>query len=98
VPWPLWRRRRFAPIRVAAEALEPEAGLLADADPIGFAEALSELGAALARNPGGVGAVALRAATDAGLRAAATVLRALGVAIDGPVASDRRDRRFADEA
>jgi polyhydroxyalkanoate synthase len=84
--------------RVVAEALEPEAGLLADADPIGFAAALNELGAGLARNPSAVGAVALRAATDAGLAAAATVLRALGVSMDGPAAPDRRDRRFADEA
>jgi polyhydroxyalkanoate synthase len=84
--------------RVAAEALEPEAGLLADADPIGFADALGELGAALARNPWVVGGVAQRAAADAGFAAAATALRAAGVSMDGPLAPDRRDRRFADEA
>jgi polyhydroxyalkanoate synthase len=84
--------------RVAAEALEPEAGLLADADPSGFAEALSELGTALARDPMAVGAVVGRTAADAGLAAVATALRACGLPMDGPVGPDRRDRRFADEA
>jgi polyhydroxyalkanoate synthase subunit PhaC len=83
---------------VAAEALEPEAGLLADADPLGFAEALSELGAALAVDPWAIAEVSQRAAVDAGLAVAATALRAVGVSIDGPVVPDRRDRRFADPA
>ena len=84
--------------RVAAEALEPEAGLLADADPIGFAEALGELGAALARDPLAVGAVAAQTATDLGLAGAAAAVRAFGAPVDGPVAPERRDRRFADPA
>jgi polyhydroxyalkanoate synthase len=84
--------------REAAEALEPEAGLLADADPIGFAEALSELGTALARDPWAVGAIFGRTAADAGVAAVTTALRAWGISMDGPVRPERRDRRFADEA
>ena len=84
--------------RAAAEALEPEAGMLADADPMGFADALSELGAALARDPMACSSVALRLGTDLGLAGAATALRTLGISMGGPVEPARRDRRFADPA
>jgi poly[(R)-3-hydroxyalkanoate] polymerase subunit PhaC len=82
----------------AAEALEPEAGLLADADPIGFVDAITELAGGLARRPLAVSSVALRLGTELGLSGVATGLRALGVRVDGRIAPDRRDRRFKDPA
>jgi polyhydroxyalkanoate synthase subunit PhaC len=83
---------------VAAEALEPEAGLLADGDPAGFAESLRELGAALGRDPAALGSVGMRLGLDLWLAAGATALRTLGMPVDGRIAPERRDRRFADPA
>jgi polyhydroxyalkanoate synthase subunit PhaC len=84
--------------QVAPEALEPEAGLLADADPIGFAEALQGLGGALLADPMDVGAVWMRTGADLALAGVATALRAFGLSVDGRIAPDRRDRRFVDRA
>jgi len=42
---------------VAAEALEPEAGMLADADPIGFADAMADLGRAFSRDPSSLASI-----------------------------------------
>jgi polyhydroxyalkanoate synthase subunit PhaC len=84
--------------RVAAEALEPEAGLLADADPIGFADALRDLAAALARDPVATAGIGLRAAADVGMATSAAVLRAFGVPARARIEPEARDRRFADPA
>jgi len=83
---------------VAAEALEPEAGLLADADPIGFLDAMTGLAGALARSPLAVSSVALRFGTDLGLSGVATWLRTVGVPAPGRIAPEARDRRFKDPA
>ena len=60
--------------RRAAEALEPEAGLLADADPIGLTDALTELGGALVRDPATIAAIGLRAAFGLAMTGATTAL------------------------
>jgi polyhydroxyalkanoate synthase subunit PhaC len=84
--------------RRAAEALEPEAGLLADADPIGLTDALTELGGALVRDPATIAAIGLRAAFGLAMTGATTALRAFGMPAAGPVEPERSDRRFSDEA
>jgi polyhydroxyalkanoate synthase len=81
-----------------AEALEPEAGLLADADPLGFADAVRELGGALARDPVAATSVAVRLGTDLMCAGMATTLRAAGIPIRGRIQPEARDRRFADPA
>ena len=83
---------------VAAEALEPEAGLLADSDPVGFADAMGDLTRALSRDPLGVASIALRTGTDLGMAGVATALRAAGLAAEPAIWADRRDRRFSDAA
>ena len=83
---------------VAAEALEPEAGLLADSDPVGFADAMGDLTRALSRDPLGVASIALRTGTDLGMAGVATALRAAGLAAEPAISADRRDRRFSDAA
>jgi polyhydroxyalkanoate synthase subunit PhaC len=84
--------------QAAAEALEPEAGLLADSDPIGFVDATVRLAGGLARRPLATSSVALRLGTDLGLSAVATGLRALGVDAAGRAAPAPRDERFRDPA
>src|SRR5690348_10947295 len=84
--------------QVAAEALEPEAGLLADSDPIGFADATMELAAGLARRPLAAGYAAWRLGAELGLAGAATWMRALGLDASGRIAAGARDRRFKDPA
>jgi polyhydroxyalkanoate synthase len=83
---------------VAAEALEPEAGLLADSDPIGFVDATIEMAAGLARRPLAAGYVALRLGADLGLAGAASWMRALGLEVGGRIEPGPRDRRFKDPA
>jgi len=83
---------------VAAEALEPEAGLLADSDPVGFADAMGDLTRALSRDPLGVASIALRTGTDLGMAGVATALRAVGLTAEPAISADRRDRRFSDGA
>ena len=78
--------------------MEPEAGLLADSDPIGFVDATVRLAGGLARRPLATSSVALRLGTDLGLSAVATGLRALGVAAAGRAAPAPRDKRFKDPA
>ena len=92
------RERERSEARRAAELLEPEAGLLADADPIGLVEALTELGGALARDPATLGRVGLRTALDLALTGATTFARALGLPATGRVEPERGDRRFSDKA
>jgi polyhydroxyalkanoate synthase len=78
-----------------AEALEPEAGLLADADPIGFGDSLKELGTALAGDPLGVSAAgAARDRFEPGRRCVGAAGGRGGA--DGRIEPDGRDRRFAD--
>ncbi|MBW3604780.1 MAG: alpha/beta fold hydrolase [Actinobacteria bacterium] len=78
-----------------ADILTPEAGLIADADPVLFGRALARaLGGAMT-NPAGASRATLSflaTLTDAG-RATANLM--LGRAVDGPVPSDD-DRRFSD--
>ena len=83
---------------VAAEALEPEAGLLADADPAGFADALGELGSALVRDPVAYSSAALRLGTDLAMAGASVALRSVGLPAPPRLAPERRDRRFKDPA
>ena len=83
---------------VAAEALEPEAGMLADADPIGFADAMADLGRAFSRDPSSLASIAMRTGTDLGLAGVATALRAFGLPAEPQIRAERRDRRFADAA
>ena len=87
--------RRLDP-EVAAQALAPQAALLADADPIGLIDAMTDLtGRAHAAC---ASSVALRFGTDLGLPGVATGLRRLGVPVPGRIAPQRRDRRFKDPA
>lgn len=81
-----------------AEALEPEAGLLADADPVGFAEALTKLGAGLVRQPLACSRIALRLGGDLGLAGAGIALRSVGIRANGRIEPEPHDRRFADPA
>src|SRR6266446_566361 len=91
------RNGRDAPI-AAADAVGPEARLVAAIDPLALGEAGAQLVAGLARNPAGVlqafGSYAsgLAAATSAG------VARAFGVDAPGPVEPARKDKRFSDPA
>jgi len=89
--------RRLDP-EVAPQALEPQAALLADADPIGLIDAMTDLSGALARTPLAASSVALRFGTDLGLPGVATGLRRLGVPVPGRIAPQRSDRRFNDPA
>jgi polyhydroxyalkanoate synthase subunit PhaC len=84
--------------QVAAEALEPEAGLLADSDPIGFVDATVELASALAQRPLAATTVALRLGAELGLSGLATGLRTLGIKAPGRAAPPPRDKRFKDPA
>ncbi len=82
----------------AAEALGPEAELIASLDPVSFGRALAEMANGLARHPG---AAALAGLTYAAGLAAATAVswaRALGVATSPPAAPPPGNRRFADPA
>src|SRR4029453_17537177 len=71
----------------AAEALGPEAGLVAGLDPVSLARAMAEVGAGLVRHPWG-GALA-------GFRYRAG---RVGANPPPPTPAPARDRRFADDA
>lgn len=86
------------PGSTAAEALGPEAALVARIDPVSFGPALGRLGLGLAMNPVAAGAAWVRyVAAVAGATAAAGA-RALGVQVQGPIDPEPEDRRFADPA
>ncbi|MDH3227055.1 MAG: poly-beta-hydroxybutyrate polymerase, partial [Thermoleophilia bacterium] len=71
-----------------------EADVLGAADPLGFAEAWAKGAAALAENPDGVAEAWQRYASDLMAAQAAAVSRGLGGDAEGPVAPNRKDRRF----
>jgi polyhydroxyalkanoate synthase subunit PhaC len=81
---------------LATEALGPETKLLAGLDTAGFADALEQVGAALAGRPGEVAVAVSRYAAALAEAGWASVSLALGVAVPGPFAVDPRDRRFQD--
>ncbi len=81
---------------LATEALGPETKLLAGLDTAGFAEALEQVGAALASRPGEVTVAATRYASALAESSWASVGRSFGVAVPGPIEVDPRDRRFQD--
>ena len=83
---------------VTVEAVEPEAKLLAGADPLGFADALGEVGSALAASPLRALAATQRAATDMWAAAWAAARPATGLPAEPVVTPEPRDRRFRDPA
>ncbi len=82
----------------AADAVGPEAEILAAVDPLALGKSVEQLIAGLARNP--LGAAQALGSYASGLVAAtsAAAARALGGDAPGPVAPDRKDRRFGDPA
>jgi polyhydroxyalkanoate synthase subunit PhaC len=82
----------------AAEALEPESGLLGSADPVAFGRALARVGAGVVRHPLDAGLAWLRYASDLAAVGSVTFARALGADCQGPFSPAARDRRFADSA
>jgi polyhydroxyalkanoate synthase subunit PhaC len=82
----------------AAEALGPEAGLVASLDPALLARALAEVGVGLARHPVGSALAGLRFAAGLAAAGAVATARALGADTGPPVTPPARDRRFTDPA
>jgi polyhydroxyalkanoate synthase len=82
----------------AAEALEPEAGLLGVLDPLSLGEAWLRGTAGALMNPQGVAHAMARCATGMFTACAAAGARALGADSPGPLATAPKDRRFADAA
>jgi polyhydroxyalkanoate synthase subunit PhaC len=82
----------------AAEALGPEAGLVASLDPVSLARAMAEVGAGLARHPFGGALAGLRYAAGLAATGAVSAARALGAETSAPIPPPARDRRFADPA
>ena len=82
----------------AAEALGPEAGLVASLDPLSLGRALGRTVLGAARHPLLAALASLR--LGAGLRSAGAVaaLRALGARTAAPLPPPSRDRRFTDPA
>jgi polyhydroxyalkanoate synthase len=92
---------RLDPERVAeraAEALGPEAGLVAGLDPVLLARALAEVGVGLARHPFAPALAGFRFAAGLAAAGAVSTARALGANTSPPVPPPARDRRFADPA
>src|SRR5918993_2848159 len=82
----------------AAEALGPEAGLVASLDPVSLARAMAEVGAGLARHPWGGALAGIRYAAGLAATGAVSAARAFGGQTGPPIPPPARDRRFADEA
>jgi poly[(R)-3-hydroxyalkanoate] polymerase subunit PhaC len=82
----------------AAEAIAPEAGLLAILDPIGLGEACLQAAASLLQHPEGVAQAGLRYTSGLIAAFAAATARAMGADSEGPVAPGPKDRRFRDPA
>ena len=72
----------------AAEALEPERGLVAALDPMAFGGALLRAAAGVARNPVGLAAALGRLSSGLVQTAAATTARTFGADSTGPLAPD----------
>ena len=82
----------------AAEALGPEAGLVASLDPVSLAKAMAEVGAGLARHPFGGALAGFRYAAGLAATGAVSAARAFGGETSPPIPPPARDRRFADQA
>src|SRR5512132_2430766 len=82
----------------AAEALGPEAGLVASVDPVSLARAMAEVGAGLARHPFGGALAGLRYAAGLAATGAVGAARFLGAQTSPPIPPPAGDRRFADTA
>ncbi|HYJ73762.1 MAG TPA: poly-beta-hydroxybutyrate polymerase, partial [Actinomycetota bacterium] len=82
----------------AAEALGPEAGLVASLDPVSLARAMAEVGAGLARHPLGGALAGFRYAAGLAATGAVSAARAFGGETSPPIPPPARDRRFADQA
>ncbi len=80
------------------EGLEPEADFLAALDPLGLGEALLKAAYGMAAHAGDVAQAAMRYTTGMVQAATSATARATGSDAAGPVAVDRKDRRFADPA
>ncbi|HSK36597.1 MAG TPA: alpha/beta fold hydrolase, partial [Actinomycetota bacterium] len=82
----------------AAEALGPEAGLVASLDPVSLARAMAEVGAGLARHPWGGALAGIRYAAGLAATGAVSAARVFGGQTAPPIPPPARDRRFTDEA
>jgi polyhydroxyalkanoate synthase len=80
----------------AAEALEPEAGLLGSADPLSFGLTLARVGAGVVSHPLEAGLAGLRYLSDVAAAGSVTFARALGADCEGPFSPAPKDRRFTD--
>ena len=78
--------------------VEPEASLLASIDPLAFAEAFVQAAIGMATHAGEIAQAALRCSTGLMAAGAAAASRMAGADTPGPIAPDRKDRRFADPA
>jgi poly[(R)-3-hydroxyalkanoate] polymerase subunit PhaC len=87
-----------APTAGAAEALEPEAGLLGSADPLALGTALAHVGVGVVSHPLEAGLAGLRYLSDLAAAGSVTLARALGADCEGPLSPAPKDRRFADPA
>jgi polyhydroxyalkanoate synthase subunit PhaC len=82
----------------AADALGPEAGLVARIDPAGFAGSVGSVLSRAARRPDAVAAATLRFGTSAARIGPAALSRWAGRDNEPPLPADPKDRRFADPA
>src|SRR5436190_22737593 len=80
----------------AAEAIGPEAEVLAAVDPLALGEAGMRLAQGLLMNPRGVLEATGSYLSGLGAATAAATVRALGGEAAGPVEPGRKDKRFAD--
>ena len=82
----------------AAEALGPEAGLVARLDPAGFAGSVGVVLSRAAQRPGAVGSATVRFAASLARIGPAALSRWAGREAEPPLPADPKDRRFADPA
>ena len=82
----------------AAEALEPEAGLVAALDPVSFFDSLLQVGTGVVRNPVGAGAAYVRYSAATLAAAYTSAARWWGASLPNVVQPDRSDKRFKDPA
>jgi polyhydroxyalkanoate synthase len=78
--------------------VEPEASLFASIDPLAFGEAFVQAAIGMVAHAGDVAEAALRCSTGLMEAGAAAASRMVGADTPGPIAPDRKDRRFADPA
>ncbi len=82
----------------AAEALEPEAGMLALLDPLSFGQTLARVFTSAIRHPAAVVEVSARGTSDLAGAGRTALSRILGRLPPGPVPLAAKDRRFKDAA